>query len=129
MEQTVSININRPIVPAIAIEMISGRTRVIGIPKEKIQVIITLPDIKEFNQELYEAIDFFKHRADSFIITSSTKQCCNDIIDKYELDEHLISTEHKDFSKIFNMKDENKNLKKSLMIIDTNCQIRHKEIL
>lgn len=124
-----SINLNRPIVPAIAIEMISGRTRLIGIPKEKIQVVMTLPNIKDFNQELYEAIDFFKDRADSFIITSSTKQDCNDVIDKFELNEHLISTEHKDFSKIFNMKDENKNLKKSLMIIDTNCQIRHKEIL
>lgn len=124
-----SINLNRPIVHAIAIEMISGRTKLIGIPKEKIQVVITLPNINEFNEELYEAIDFFKHRADSFIITSSTKQECNDVIDKYDLNEHLISIEHRDFSKIFKMRDENRKLKKSLMIIDTNCQIIHKDVL
>jgi len=124
-----SINLNRPIVPAIAIEMISGRTRLIGIPKEKIQVVITLPDIKEFNKELNEAIEFFKHRADSFIITSSKKEACNDVMDKFDLDEHLISNEHRDFSKIFKMRDELKKLKKSLMIIDTNCQITHKDVL
>lgn len=124
-----SVNLQRPIVPAIAIEMISGRTKLIGIPKEKIQVIITLPNISDFNEELNEAIEFFKDRADSFIITSSSKQNCNDVIDKFKLKEHLISTEHKDFSKIFKTRDKNKNLKKSLMIIDTNCQITHKDIL
>jgi hypothetical protein len=129
MEHKMSINLNRPIVPAIAIEMISGRTRLIGIPKEKIQVVITLPDINEFNKELNEAIEFFKHRADSFIITSSNKEECNEVIDKFDLNEHLISNEHRDFSKIFKMRDETRRLKKSLMIIDTNCQITHKDVL
>lgn len=124
-----SINLQRPIVSALAIEMISGRTRLIGIPKERIQVIMTLPDIMGFNDELYEAIEFFKDRAESFIITSSSKDECTILIKKYKLKENLISTEFKDFSKIFNMKDENKNLKKSLMIIDRNCQITHKDVL
>lgn len=124
-----SINLKRPIVPAIAIEMLSNRTRLIGIPKEKIQVIMTLPNIKEFNEQLLEAIDFFKDRAESFIITSSSKQSCNEIIEEYGLKENLISTEYKDFSKIFSMRDENKNLIKSLMIINTDCQITHKDIL
>jgi hypothetical protein len=129
MEHKMSINLNRPIVPAIAIEMISGRTRLIGIPKEKIQVVITLPDIKEFNKELNDAIEFFKHRADAFVITSSKKEECNEVIDKFDLNEHLISNEHRDFSKIFKMRDETRRLKKSLMIIDTNCQITHKDVL
>lgn len=124
-----SINLQRPIVPAIAIEMLSGRTRLIGIPKERVQVIMTLPNIEEFNDELFEAIEFFRDRAESFIITSSSKQACDEVIEKYELRDNLISTEFKDFSKIFKMRDENKNLKKSLMIIDTNCQITHKDVL
>lgn len=124
-----SININRPIVQALALEMISGRTRLLGIPKERIQVVMTLPDITEFNDALYDAIEFFRHKAESFIITSSSKEACSAIIDKYELRENLISTEFKDFSKIFSMHDEEKNLKKSLMIIDTNCQITHKDVL
>ncbi len=124
-----SISLKRPIVPAIAIEMVNGRTRLIGIPKERIQVVMTLPDIMDFNDELYDAIEFFKDRAESFIITSSSKDECSSLIEKYKLKENLISIEFKDFSKIFNMKDENKNLKKSLMIIDTNCQITHKDVL
>ncbi len=124
-----SIKFERPIVPAIGLGMINGRTRLIGIPKEKVQVVMTLPDIKEFNDALSEAIEFFKDRADAFIITSSTQEECEEIISQYELSESLISKEFKDFGKTFNMIDENKQLKKSLMIIDTNCQITHKDIL
>ncbi|PLY09710.1 MAG: hypothetical protein C0625_00490 [Arcobacter sp.] len=124
-----SINLKRPIVPAIAIGMLSGRTRLLGIPKERVQVVITLPDIFEFNDALYEAIEFFKDRAECFIITSSSKDKCGMLIEKYELRENLISCEYKDFAKIFNMLDEDKSLKKSLMIIDTNCQITHKDVL
>lgn len=124
-----SINLQRPIVPAIAIQMINGTTRLLGIPKQKVQVIMTLPDINDFNEQLNEAIEFFKDRADAFIISSSSREDCEEIIEKYELKNNLISTEYKDFSKVFKMLDENKNLKKSLMIIDTNCQITHKDIL
>lgn len=124
-----NINLQRPIVPAIAIEMINQKSRLLGIPKEKVQVVITLPDIEEFNQALSEAIEFFEDRADAFIITSSPKESCKKIVEKFELEESLISIEYKDFSKVFKMLDENKNLKKSLMIIDTNCQITHKDIL
>lgn len=124
-----SINLNRPIVPALAIEMINGRTKLIGIPKQKIQVIMTLPDIKEFNKELEEAIMFFKDRAEAFIITSSSKESCHEVINKYELEDNILSKDYEDFSKIFEMQNSDKSLKKSLMIIDTNCQITHKDIL
>lgn len=124
-----SINLNRPIVNTIALEMLSGKTRLLGIPKERIQVVMSLPDIKEFNDELCEAIAFFKSRAESFIITSSSKEECDEIIKKFEITENLITIQFRDFSKIFNLKDEQNNLKKSLIIIDLNCQITHKEIL
>lgn len=124
-----SINAQKPFVSALAIKMLSGRTRLIGIPKEKNQFILTLPKIEEFNDELYEAIEFCKERVECFIITSSSKKQCDEIIEKYELKENLISTEYEDYSKIFKTSDENKQLKKSLMTIDTNCQIKHKDIL
>lgn len=124
-----SINTNRPIVQALALKMLSGKTRLLGIPKTRIQVVMTLPDIEVFNDELYDAIEFFRHKAESFIVTSSSKEACGTVIEKYDLRENLISTQFKDFSKIFKMQDENKNLKKSLMIIDTNCQITHKDVL
>lgn len=124
-----SINLNRPIVPTLVIEMINGRTRLIGIPKQKIQVIMTLPDIKGFNKELGEAIKFFKDRAEAFIITSSSKENCHEVMNKYELEDNILSKDYKDFSKIFEMQNSDKSLKKSLIIIDTNCQITHKDIL
>ncbi|WP_320035651.1 hypothetical protein [Halarcobacter sp.] len=124
-----SINLQRPIVPAIGLQMINGKTRLLGIPKDKVQVVMTLPNIEEFNEQLHEAIEFFKDRADSFIITSSSIEECEKTIEDFDLNQNLISREFKDFSKVFKVLDENRKLKKSLMIIDTNCQITHKDIL
>ncbi len=123
------INLQRPIVKALGLEMINGSTRLLGIPKEKIQVVISLPDIKNFNEQLNDAISFFKNRAETFVITMSSIDECEEIIKEYKLKESLISREYKEFSKTFSIKDEKNQLKKSLMIIDTNCQITHKEIL
>lgn len=124
-----SINLQRPIVKALGLEMTNGTTRLLGIPKEKVQVVISLPDITSFNEQLNEAISYFKSRAETFIITTSNLDKCEEIIKEFELKESLISREYKEFSKIFSIKDEKNQLKKSLMIIDTNCQITHKEIL
>ncbi|WP_428023301.1 hypothetical protein [Arcobacter sp.] len=124
-----SINLQRPIVKALGLEMINGATRLLGIPKERVQVVISLPDITAFNDQLNEAISYFKSRAETFIITTSSIDECEKVIKEFELKESLISREYKEFSKIFNIKDEKNQLKKSLMIIDTNCQITHKEIL
>jgi thiol peroxidase len=123
------INLQRPIVKALGLEMINGSTRLLGIPKEKVQVVISLPDITTFNTQLNDAISYFKNRAETFVITTSSLDDCEKIIDEYELKDSLISREYKEFSKTFSVKDEENLLKKSLMIIDTNCQITHKEIL
>ena len=124
-----SINANKSFVTGLAIKMLSGKTRLIGVPKGRNQFILTLPNIEHFNNELYEAIEFCKERVECFIITSSSKEDCDEIIKEYDLRENLISTEFETYSSTFDMKDENKELKKSLMIIDTNCQITHKDIL
>lgn len=124
-----SINLQRPIVKALGLEMLNGSTRLLGIPKDKVQVVISLPDITAFNEQLNDAIDYFKNRAETFVITTSSIEECEKVIKEFELKESLISKEYKEFSKTFNIKDEKNQLKKSLMIIDTNCQITHKEIL
>lgn len=124
-----SINLDRPIVKALGIKTLTGNTRLLGLPKERIQVVMSLPDIGEFNEDLKEAIEFFKDRAESFIITASSKEQCKTVVENFGIRENLISTEYKDFSDTFKMRNKDNSLKKSLMIIDTNCQIRHKEIL
>lgn len=124
-----SINLRKTIIPALGIKTLRGNTRLIGIPKEYIQVIISLPNILEFNDSLNDSIEFFKEKAECIIITSSSIEECKMILDKYNLSNSLVSRQYKDFANIFSVQDENNNLKKSLMIVNKNCEITHKNIL
>ena len=124
-----SINASLQMVPFATIKMLNESTKLIGLPKLKAQVIITLPDILEFNDKLKNSINYSKEEIECFIITSSLQEDIEKILKEYELNESLISNDHKSFSKIFNLRDEKNNLTKSLIMINKDCQIIHKEIL
>jgi hypothetical protein len=124
-----SINASLQMVPFATIKMLNESTKLIGLPKLKAQVIITLPDILEFNDKLKNSINYSKEEIECFIITSSLKEDIEKILKEYELNESLISNDHKSFSKIFSLRDEQNNLTKSLIMINKDCQIIHKEIL
>lgn len=124
-----SINPTHPIVPFTTIKMLNESTKLIGLPKLQAQVIVTLPNILEFNDKLKESITFSKDEIECFIITSSPQNEIDELIKKYDLSESIISNDFKTFSKIFNLKDEQNNLIKSLIMINKNCQIIHKEII
>jgi hypothetical protein len=124
-----SINASLQMVPFATIKMLNESTKLIGLPKLKAQVIITLPDILEFNDKLKNSINCSKGEIECFIITSSSEENIGEVLKKYELNESLISNDHKSFSKIFNLRDEENNLTKSLIMINKDCQIIHKEIL
>jgi hypothetical protein len=124
-----SINASLQMVPFATIKMLNESTKLIGLPKLKAQVIITLPDILEFNDKLKNSINYSKGEIECFIITSSSEENIGEVLKKYELNESLISNDHKAFSKIFNLRDEENNLTKSLIMINKDCQIIHKEIL
>lgn len=124
-----SINPTQPIVPFTTIKMLNESTKLIGLPKLQAQVIVTLPNILEFNDKLKESITFSKDEIECFIITSSPQNEINKLIKKYDLNESIISNDFRTFSKIFNLKDEQNNLIKSLIMINKNCQIIHKEII
>lgn len=124
-----SINPTQPIVPFTTIKMLNESTKLIGLPKLQAQVIVTLPNILEFNDKLKESITFSKDEIECFIITSSPQNEINELIKKYDLNESIISNDFRTFSKIFNLKDEQNNLIKSLIMINKNCQIIHKEII
>ena len=64
-----------------------------------------------------------------FIITSSTQNDIEILIEKYNLNKSFISNDFKSFSKIFDLRDEKNNLIKSLIMINKDCQIIHKETL
>ena len=111
------------------IKMLNESTKLIGLPKLKGQVIITLPNILEFNDKLKESINFSKNDIECFIITSSTQNDIEILIEKYNLNKSFISNDFKSFSKIFDLRDEKNNLIKSLIMINKDCQIIHKETL
>ena len=124
-----SINASLQMVPFATIKMLNESTKLIGLPKLKAQVIITLPDILEFNDKLKNSINCSKDEIECFIITSSSEENIGEVLKKYGLNESLISNDHKAFSKIFNLRDEENNLTKSLIMINKDCQIIHKETL
>ncbi|QKE27273.1 hypothetical protein AACT_0039 [Arcobacter acticola] len=124
-----SINPSLQTVTFSTIKMLNESTKLIGLPKLKGQVIITLPNILEFNDKLKESINFSKNDIECFIITSSTQNDIEILIEKYNLNKSFISNDFKSFSKIFDLRDEKNNLIKSLIMINKDCQIIHKEIL
>lgn len=124
-----SINPSLQTVTFSTIKMLNESTKLIGLPKLKGQVIITLPNILEFNDKLKESINFSKNDIECFIITSSTQNDIEILMEKYNLNKSFISNDFKSFSKIFDLRDEKNNLIKSLIIINKDCQIIHKEIL
>lgn len=124
-----SINPSLQTVTFSTIKMLNESTKLIGLPKLKGQVIITLSNILEFNDKLKESINFSKNDIECFIITSSTQNDIEILIEKYNLNKSFISNDFKSFSKIFDLRDEKNNLIKSLIMINKDCQIIHKEIL
>lgn len=124
-----SINPKYQMVPFTTIKMLNESVKLLGLPKLHAQVILTLPNIKEFNHKLKESITFSKDEIECFIITSSAKDEVKKIIEEFSLNESFISNDFKFFADSFGLKDESNSLTKSIMMINKNCQIVHKEIL
>lgn len=129
MEYIMSINLQQPIVPMTTIKMFNANNRIIGIPKEKVQVILTLPNIQDFNDELHSTIYQMQDVTECFILTTSSFDDIEQLIAEYQLDSSMISSDFKSFAKTFKVTCQDLGMKKSLIIIDKNCQITHKDIL
>lgn len=124
-----SINLNQPISPFTRLKMFNNKTKQIGMAKDKIQVIISLPDISEFNNKINHTIKTFTSKAECFIITASSKEITSIIVKEFDLNTAFVSLDFEHFASVYDLKDEMYKLKKSLMIINKYCQIAHKEIL
>lgn len=116
-------------VPLTAIKMVNETTKLIGLPKLNAQIVITLPDINEFNEELKESMDFSQGEVECFIITKSTPSQIQSHFKKFGLSESVVSNDFKKYASIFDLKDEKNDLIKSLIMINKDCKIMHKEIM
>ena len=124
-----SINPNMQLVPFTSVKMLNETIKLIGMPKLNAQIIITLPNINEFNEQLKNSIHCSKDEIECFIITTSSKNEISNVINEFELNESIISNDFKSFAKTFNLDDKENKLIKSLIMINKDCQIIHKEIL
>ena len=124
-----SINPNMQLVPFTSVKMLNETIKLIGMPRLNAQIIITLPNINEFNEELKNSINHSKNEIECFIITTSSKNEIENIIKEFELNESIISNDFRSFAKTFNLDDKENKLIKSLIMINKDCQIIHKEIL
>jgi hypothetical protein len=124
-----SINPNMQLVPFTSVKMLNETIKLIGMPRLNAQIIITLPNINEFNEELKNSINHSKNEIECFIITTSSKNEIENIIKEFELNESIISNDFRSFAKTFNLDDKENKLIKSLIMVNKDCQIIHKEIL
>ena len=124
-----SINPNMQLVPFTSVKMLNETMRLIGMPRLNAQIIITLPNINEFNEQLKNSIHCSKDEIECFIITTSSKNEISNVINEFELNESIISNDFKSFAKTFNLDDKENKLIKIIIMINKDCQIIHKEIL
>lgn len=124
-----SINPNIQLVPFTSVKMLNETIKLIGMPRLNAQIIITLPNIGEFNEELKNSINHSKEEIECFIITTSSKNEIENIIKEFELNESIISNDFRSIAKTFNLENKENKLIKSLIMINKDCQIIHKEIL
>jgi hypothetical protein len=124
-----SINPNMQLVPFTSVKMLNETIKLIGMPRLNAQIIITLPNINEFNEELKNSINHSKNEIECFIITTSSKNEIENIIKEFELNESIISNDFRSFAKTFNLENKENKLIKSLIMVNKDCQIIHKEIL
>lgn len=124
-----SINPNMQLVPFTSVKMLNETIKLIGMPRLNAQIIITLPNINEFNEQLKNSILCSKDEIECFIITTSSKNEIENIIKEFDLNESIISNDFRSIAKTFNLDDKENKLIKSLIMINKDCQIIHKEIL
>ena len=124
-----SINPNMQLVPFTSVKMLNETIKLIGMPRLNAQIIITLPNINEFNEQLKNSIHCSENDIECFIITTSSKKEIENIIKEFDLNESIISNDFKSFAKTFNLDDKENKLIKSLIMVNKDCQTIHKEIL
>lgn len=114
--------------PAVRVKMISGETKVIGMMAPKIQVMITLPCIKEYNNGLHNILKEYESKSVVYIVTKSNDENIDKVKEAYSIEDGFISNEFKDFSLKFGVNISDELLAKSIFIIDKEGVIKYKQI-
>ncbi|QKF80606.1 hypothetical protein [Halarcobacter ebronensis] len=114
--------------PAVRVEMLNNETKVIGMMAPKIQVLITLPCIKAYNNALHNILQKYSSKLVTYIITKSANENIEKIKADYSLDEGFISNNFKDFSLKFGVNINDNLLAKSIFVVDKEGIIKYIQI-
>lgn len=114
--------------PAVRVKMLNDEIKVIGLMAPSVQVMITLNDISKYSSEIHEVITTTKKKVFTYIITTSSKEEIDSIVEKFSLDKAFISTEFKDFSLKFGVNINDEIIANSIFVIDKEGVIKYKEI-
>ncbi|RXJ68551.1 hypothetical protein CRV08_06900 [Halarcobacter ebronensis] len=114
--------------PAVRVEMLNNETKVIGMMAPKIQVLITLPCIKAYNNALHNILQEYSSKLVIYIITKSANENIEKIKADYLLDEGFISNNFKDFSLKFGVNINDNLLAKSIFVVDKEGIIKYIQI-
>ncbi len=114
--------------PAVRVEMLNGEAKVIGMMAPKIQVMLTAPNIKDYNNGLHDILKKFQSKILVYIITNSSISDIKKVTSVFGLDESNVSNDFNKFSLKFGVNLNESLIAKSVFIIDKEGLIKYKEI-
>ncbi|MGB5918278.1 hypothetical protein [Arcobacter sp.] len=114
--------------PAVKVEMLNGESKVIGMMAPKIQIMLSSPNIKDYNNGLHDVLKKFESKILVYIITNSSSSDIKKITTVFGLDEGNISNDFSKFSLKFGVNLSETLIAKSVFLIDKEGVIKYKEI-
>jgi thioredoxin-dependent peroxiredoxin len=114
--------------PAVKVKMLNEESKVIGMMAPKIQVMITLPDIKDYTNGLNDILKKHASKLLVYIITSSILADIERVQKPFDIDPGFISNDFEKFSLKFGVNLSESLVAKSIYIIDKEGEIKYKEI-
>lgn len=73
--------------PTVRVKMINNETKVIGMLAPKIQVMLTMTNIKDYNNGLHDILKSLESKLLVYIITNDSTENCEKIKTAFDLDE------------------------------------------
>lgn len=104
--------------PAIKLKMFNSEDKIVGMLAVKIQVFISLDNIKKYSKELHEILLKNSDKIFAYIVTSSSDEDVKSIVDEFNIDSGFISNIYEEFSKKFGLNDEADKISDSIFIVD-----------
>ena len=114
--------------PACRVQMLNAETKIIGMMAPKTQIILSLPNIKDFNNGLFDILKAYKEKTIVYIMTSSKEEDIQKVNTMFHLHDGFISTEYSDFAPKFGVSMNDKLLAKALFIIDKEGVFKYAEV-